>query len=140
MVANVTASGVISAGSAAIFAGNTSDQWTSVHPAWRDAVVQLQLAFEWDETLPFDDNVAVQSRMTDEIVPQLAAVTPGGGAYLNEASFQEADWRTTFFGSNYDALLAIKRKWDPTGVFYAYKGVGSDAWTVATDGRMCRSS
>lgn len=140
VVANVTALGVISAGSAAIFSGNTSDQWNSVNPVWRDTIIQLQLIFEWDESLPFDDNVEAQSQLTNDIVPQFAAITPGSGAYLNEASFQETDWKMTFFGSNYDALLSIKKRWDPNSVFYAYKGVGSDAWTVAEDGRMCRSS
>jgi hypothetical protein len=37
-------------------------------------------------------------------------------------------------------LLAIKEKWDPTGLLYATKGVKSEAWTVAEDGRMCSAS
>lgn len=137
VLANITALGVTSAGSVSSY--TTSDEWNSVNPAWRDAVMQLQLTMPWDESLPFDDNVEVQSEITDDIVPQLVAITPDSGAYVNEASFMEADWKTTFFGSHYSALLAIKNKWDPSGLFYAYKGVGSDAWTVAADGRMCRS-
>lgn len=140
VLANVTALGVTAGGSAAAFAGNASDRWNSVNPVWRDTIIQLQLTLPWDETEAFGENVAVQTKMTDVIVPQFVALTPGGGAYLNEASFQEEDWKATFFGVNYDALLAIKEKWDPEGVFYAFKGVGSDSWTVADlDGRMCKA-
>lgn len=136
-LANVTNSGVTSVGSAAFFHGNTSDQWSAVNPAWRDAVLQLQMTLPWDSSLSFDDNVALQTEMTDVIVPQFVEITPESGAYGNEASFQEADWKNTFFGTNYDSLLAVKNKWDPDNVFYAYKGVGSDVWAVSKDGRMC---
>lgn len=138
-LANVTAQGVISAGSAAFFHGNESDQWSAVNPAWRGAVLQLQLTLPWDESLSFADNAALQAEITDDIIPQFVDITPDSGAYGNEASFLEADWKASFFGANYDALLAVKNKWDPNDLFYAYKGVGSDVWTVAEDGRMCRS-
>lgn len=139
-LANVTARGVISVGSAAIYAGDTSDQWSAVNPAWRGALLQLQLILPWNESLPFADNVALQVEMTDEIVPQFTEITPESGAYGNEASFLEADWKTTFFGTNYNSLLAVKNTWDPSNVFYAYKGVGSDVWNVEENGRMCRAS
>lgn len=138
-LANVTLLGTTAAGSISAYSGNTSDQWNSVNPVWRDTLMQLQLTLPWDETVSFADNVALQTEMTDVIVPELVAITPDSAAYLNEASFMEEDWKATFFGVNYDALLAIKQKWDPEGVFYAYKGVGSDAWTVADSGRMCQA-
>lgn len=138
-LANVTATGVVSAGSAAAYTGNVSDQWSAVNPAWRNTLLQLQLTLEWDESQSFEDNVALQTELTDYIVPQFVEITPDSGAYGNEASFMEQDWKATFFGSNYDSLLAVKNKWDPNNLFYAYKGVGSDAWTVAADGRMCKA-
>lgn len=139
VLANVTALGTTSAGSISAYSGNTSDQWNSVNPVWRDTLMQLQVTLPWDETDSFANNVKLQTEITDVIVPELVAITPNSGAYLNEASFMEEDWKSTFFGVNYDALLAIKNKWDPEGVFYAYKGVGSDAWTVADNGRMCKA-
>lgn len=42
-------------------------------------------------------------------------------------------------GAHYDGLLAVKNKWSPDSVFYAYKGVDSDAWTIEADGRMRRT-
>lgn len=139
VLANVTALGTTSAGSISAYSGNSSDLWNSVNPVWRETIMQLQLTLPWNESDSFEDNVALQTEMTDVIVPEFVAITPNSGAYLNEASFMEEDWKNTFFGVNYDALLAIKEKWDPEGVFYAYKGVGSDAWTVASDGRMCKA-
>lgn len=136
---NVTAQGIISAGSAAAYTGNVSDQWSAVNPAWRETILQLQLTYEWDESDSFSDNVALQQKITDDIVPQFKEITPDSGAYGNEASFLDEDWKEAFFGANYDALLAVKNTWDPDNVFYAYKGVGSDAWTVDADGRMCKA-
>lgn len=139
VLANVTALGTTAGGSISAYSGNTSDQWNSVNPAWRDALIQLQLTLPWNESMSFADNVELQVEMTDVIVPEFVAITPDSGAYVNEASFLEEDWKNTFFGANYDALLAIKEKWDPEGVFYSFKGVGSDAWTVADNGRMCKA-
>lgn len=36
------------------------------------------------------------------------------------------DWKTRYWGHNYDKLLAIKQKYDPNQVFYCYHCVGSD--------------
>lgn len=100
--------------------------------------------------------------MTDYWVPQLTALTPGGGCYLNEVSliqaywrlspaqanapsylkqadFNQPNWQQTFYGSNYAKLLAIKNEYDPTHLFYATTAVGSEFWTVETDGRLCKA-
>lgn len=75
--------------------------------------------------------------MTDTIVPALKALTPGGGAYLNEADRNEVEFETTFYGNNYAKLKAIKKLYDPRSTFYALTGVGSDDWEVRSDGRLC---
>jgi FAD/FMN-containing dehydrogenase len=56
----------------------------------------------------------------------LREATPGGGAYVNEADYFEPDWRRSFWGEQYPRLLAIKRKYDPTGLFTCHHCVGSD--------------
>jgi len=111
-----------------------------VLPQWRDATIQLQLITRWDSApAAWPAMLADQDRITREVVPQIEAVTPGSGAYVNEADFRQPDWKEAFFGVNYDALLRVKKKWDSSGLFYALKGVGSDAWTVDGNGRMCRA-
>jgi len=138
VVQNLTSNGIIAGGTAGSYA-NVNGVDNAAHPAWRDAIMQLQLASVWDnDPDAWDSMLAAQKQMTDEFVPQLMAITPGSGTYVNEADFNQPNWKEDFFGDNYDKLLTIKEKWDPDGVFYILKGVGSDAWTVAADGRMCR--
>lgn len=76
--------------------------------------------------------------MTNDLVPALEAITPGGGAYLNEADFRQPGFQDVFYGDSYSALLAIKEKYDPEGLFYALTGVGSERWASRPDGRLCR--
>lgn len=56
---------------------------------------------------------------------------------VNEANWRQPDFQQTFWGSNYDRLLSIKKKYDPSNFFYATVGVGSEAWKVSDDGRLC---
>jgi len=62
--------------------------------------------------------------------------TPGAGTYVNEADYFEPDWQHEFWGENYERLSAIKRKYDPDGLFFCHHCVGSERWS--TDG-LCRS-
>lgn len=133
------AEGVLLAGSTANYKKPTGNPPNSVFPAWRNALIQQQLITNWNSTAPWATMEADQQKMTTKLMPKLEAVTPGSGAYLNEADFQQPNWQDTFFGANYPKLKAIKAKYDPRGVFYILKGVGSEAWKVSTDGRMCRA-
>jgi FAD/FMN-containing dehydrogenase len=135
----LTPNGVLAVGSVAKYTKAKGSPANSVHPAWRSAVMQLQLITDWDYTKPWEDMEAAQKRMTEEFMPLIEAVTPGSGSYMNEADFRQPNWQKTFFGDNYAKLLSIKRKWDPSNLFYVLKGVGSEAWNVAESGMMCRA-
>lgn len=75
--------------------------------------------------------------MTNDLVARLAALTPGGGAYLNEADFRQPDFQEVFYGGNYGALETVKNKYDPHDLFYATTAVGSEKWISHPDGRLC---
>ncbi|PCG96567.1 FAD-binding, type 2 [Penicillium occitanis (nom. inval.)] len=135
-IRNITENGVIAVG-VGLDVSNPGDVYNAIFPAFRSAAVTMQIGTAWNETAPWADMVADQWRMTNEFVPQLEAVTPGSGCYQNEANFRQPDWQNTFFGSNYDALLKVKQKYDPDYFFYALKAVGSDYWDVDDEGRMC---
>lgn len=83
---------------------------------------------------------ALADLMTDELLPAIDAVVPSPPkAYLNEGDFQEPEWQEVFYGENYARLLDVKRKYDPSHLFYATTGVGQEFWVVEEDGRLCRA-
>jgi FAD/FMN-containing dehydrogenase len=68
---------------------------------------------------------AALGRAFDEVVK----VVPTYGAYISESDFFEPDWRAAFWGSNYPRLAAVKRRYDPAGLFITHHGVGSEEWS-----------
>lgn len=136
---NLTAHGVIMVGSSANYAKPAGAASNAVFPVWRTTTVHLQIGTVWNNTAPWSQMVADQKTITNEYVPQLTAVTPNSGAYMNEGDFQQPNFQQTFFGSNYNTLLSIKKKYDPNSLFYGLRLVGSEAWTVDNNGRMCRA-
>lgn len=60
---------------------------------------------------------------------ELRKVVPEPGSYVLESSYFEPNWQRAFWGRNYPRLRAIKRKYDPTGLFFVHHGVGSEEWS-----------
>jgi FAD/FMN-containing dehydrogenase len=60
----------------------------------------------------------------------LLTVAPGAGTYLSEADFFDPNWKTRYWGPNFDRLAAIKKRYDPDGLFFTHQGVGSDEWSA----------
>ena len=60
---------------------------------------------------------------------ELRRVAPNVNSYVAEADYFQQAWQQAFWGSNYVRLAAIKRKYDPIGLFYVHHGVGSGQWT-----------
>ncbi|KAI4126029.1 MAG: hypothetical protein LQ338_003968 [Usnochroma carphineum] len=114
---------------------------TAVLPAWRDALITLIAASAWDYTAPLPQNTAHEQQITGIIDPSLQRVTgPDSGVYMNEGDFQQPGFRKQFYGPNYSKLRQIKKEYDPQDLFYVTAGVGSEAWRVAEDGRLCRAA
>jgi FAD/FMN-containing dehydrogenase len=61
---------------------------------------------------------------------ELRAVAGDGGAYVSESNFFEKDWQRAYWGSNHTRLAEIKKKVDPTGLFFVHNGVGSEEWSA----------
>lgn len=61
---------------------------------------------------------------------ELLKVVPGAGSYVSESDYFERDWPTSFWGANYSRLAAVKRQYDPAGLFFVHHGVGSEAWSA----------
>jgi FAD/FMN-containing dehydrogenase len=137
VIRDLTSKGVICVGSSVTFKAYPGAS-NAVHPAWRKAIMSMQIGTLWDGTR-WDDMLADQKRITNEFMPQLEAITPGSGTYMNEADFNQPNWKEVFYSTNWDRLLAAKKKWDPKSLFYNHMGVGSDVWTVVEDGCMCKA-
>ncbi|KAL2813835.1 hypothetical protein BJX63DRAFT_207774 [Aspergillus granulosus] len=135
---NITSQGVVAVG-VGLNVSATNDVPNAIFAPWRNAAVTMQIGTAWNETAPWEEMIADQMHITNELIPQLEAVTPNSGAYENESNFRQPNWKEVFFGSNYEALAKIKAKWDPKNFFYVLKGVGSDYWTVSESGRMCKA-
>lgn len=115
-------------------AANVSDN--AVLPAWRDTLLHVLTILPWNDTASFSEMVALENEITslDRVLKKLV---PGSGAYMNEADFNNPDWKKDFFGVNYERLLRVKEDVDPSGVFYAPTTVGSDRWVEDATGRLC---
>ena len=76
----------------------------------------------------------VQARQQADAVAramdELRKVAPNPGSYVSESNFFEPDWQHSFWGDNYPRLLAVKAKYDPTGLFFVHHGVGSEDWSA----------
>lgn len=61
---------------------------------------------------------------------ELRILAPSGGSYVSESNFFEKDWQHSYWGSNYPRLASVKKKYDPTGLFFVHNGVGSEEWSA----------
>ncbi|TQV91952.1 FAD-binding, type 2 [Cordyceps javanica] len=118
-------------------AAGSSPGTNAVLPAWRDALYHLIIEMVYKQDATTAQLVSVQADMNAH-QDLLRAASPVGGAYINEATFDNAHWKEDYFGANYDKLLRVKKKYDPQFVLYGPASVGSDTWTRASDGRLCR--
>ncbi|KAI8363413.1 hypothetical protein B0O80DRAFT_476760 [Mortierella sp. GBAus27b] len=100
---------------------------TSVLPAWRKALIHIVLMTGWTDETPLATQKVIARKIT-AATQHLRDITPGSGAYINEADYNEPNWQTNFFGANYPRLKTIKKKVDPQGVFVCHHCVGSEDW------------
>ncbi len=78
------------------------------------------------------DTVAARKSREDihRSMNELRSLVPHGGAYVSESNYFEEDWQHAYWGSNYPRLASIKRKYDPSGLFFVHNGVGSEQWSA----------
>ncbi len=133
----VAEQGISWAGVAVNVSSHGDANQNAVNPAWRDTLVHVILTSPLNATTPAQHGRP--DLMTRTAVPALEAVSPGSGAYMNEADYQQPNFQREFFGDNYPKLMEIKRRYDPEGFFYAVAAVRSEAWAVLDDGRLCKT-
>ncbi|KDQ10549.1 hypothetical protein BOTBODRAFT_190389 [Botryobasidium botryosum FD-172 SS1] len=98
---------------------------TAVNPSWRTMFGHIMIERKWSSDTNISDRNAIRKDLTQK-TQELAQFVPDMGAYMNEADAGEPEWQKTFWGDNYPRLLAIKSKYDPSGVLTCRKCVGDD--------------
>jgi FAD/FMN-containing dehydrogenase len=61
---------------------------------------------------------------------ELRGVASNNGAYVSESNFFETDFQHAYWGVNHARLAEIKKKYDPSGLFFVHNGVGSEEWSA----------
>lgn len=106
---------------------NYKDDGTSaVTPAWRNTIWHglINSAFSNEAT---SQQIAAAFQRSHTAANYLRAITPGSGAYINEADVFEPDYTNSFWGgANYKRLTKLKRQFDPDNLLTNHQAVGWD--------------
>ena len=110
---------------------------TATNPAVLDAFALAIIAGNGPPAFPGipghePDVAAARQRARDigKAMDELLKVVTNAGSYVSESDFFERSWQRSFWGSNYPRLAAVKKKYDPDGLFFVHHGVGSEAWSA----------
>lgn len=118
------------------------DMRGALNPAWRQAYLHvLSTGASIDTSGALSPQAALETagKWTEENKEVVwREWAPGSGAYINEANPFNGAFKKDFYGSSYERLVGLKRKFDPTSSLYVQSGVGSDSWRYDLDsGLLC---
>jgi Berberine and berberine like len=118
----------------------------AVHPSWRETLSHTIAFLKWAPEATAAQQLQLRKAFVADGMKPLRDAMPGAGSYMNEGSRIESGFQQLFYGTNYERLAAIKKKFDPNDVFWAATAVGSDGWEVRSvdglpdeTGRLCRA-
>jgi hypothetical protein len=97
-----------------------------LNPVWRDISYHYII------------NAIPGSSRNDYNIRKLDALFPEAGAYVNEAAPGEPNWKVKYWGTHYNKLESIKKKYDPSHLFWCSPCVGADYYTY-DDERICKN-
>lgn len=105
------------------------NQTNAVTAAWRSTLFHAMVSASFNTSATPEDMAAANKDLVGLLQPW-REVSPGAGAYMNEADINEPGWQQAFYGSNYGYLYELKHEYDPWGLLYAPTAVGSEDWYI----------
>ncbi|MGZ5269079.1 MAG: FAD-binding protein [Ramlibacter sp.] len=109
---------------------------TAMNPAVLDAFALVICGAGEQPAYPgvagHEPDVDLARRETGQIaaaMDELRKLVPQPGSYVSEGNYFEPGWQQSFWGANYERLLAVKHRYDPQGLFFVHHGVGSERWS-----------
>jgi FAD/FMN-containing dehydrogenase len=109
---------------------------TATNPAVLDAFA-LAIVADGEGGYPgvrgHEPDIAAARKSRDQIhrsMNELRHLVPNGGSYVSESNFFQQDWQHSYWGSNYARLASVKKRYDPSGLFFVHNGVGSEEWSA----------
>jgi hypothetical protein len=116
-------------------------KFTSVDPAMRSSIMSMSCGAALFED---NSNASRTARMTTlTLWGESTLKKYSKSVYWNEPmhDFPEEDWKERYWGSldNYNNLLAIKQKYDPTNYFTCYHCIGYDQSFSGKEPSLCPS-
>ncbi|KIJ13364.1 hypothetical protein PAXINDRAFT_13929 [Paxillus involutus ATCC 200175] len=102
---------------------------TGANPPLYEAAWHVMFGVALKTEIPPNINTDLIAAIRDAVIPlnDMDII----GSYQAEGGAYEQNWKESFFSSKYDALLAIKQKYDPGSFFNSYKGVDWDEGRAA---------
>ncbi len=111
---------------------------TAMNPAALDAFALVIIASNGEPVYPGipgrEPDLAVARSRVQAVERAMAEIyrvvsKREAGAYVSESNYFDTAWQESYWGSNYPRLFAIKRKYDPDGLFFVHNGVGTEDWS-----------
>lgn len=111
-------------------------------PAWRKAYIHLLgtgAIVNTTSSTPQEALAAAGAWTEEHKEPAWRNWGPDSGSYINEANPFNSNFKYDFYGGNYERLLEIKEKYDPTASLFVQAGVGSHQWEYnLNSGKLCQ--
>ncbi|KAF3068429.1 putative isoamyl alcohol protein [Daldinia childiae] len=117
---------------------NKTRATTSVQPAWYNSLwdISTSLTIAWNAS--YADRLKNLTAITRGTLLAEELTGTDGGTYPNEANPFTTNWQESWWGDNYEALLQVKRKYDPRGLLKCWKCVGFENKDIFTDRFSCQ--
>ncbi|KAJ0161025.1 putative FAD-linked oxidoreductase [Colletotrichum tanaceti] len=113
---------------------------SATHPRWRGATMRTMAVLPQPLDATWATKLALNDLMVNTITEKFKQAGPNGLAYVNENYAFMNNWQDAFWGPVYPKLVAIKKNWDPTGVFFSASTPGSEEWSVVDyANRLCKA-